>query len=63
MAKYECCGMPYADSKSLTSHMRAHHNTPNFDLALACCDTTFLDSRQLSDHMKERHHVDLSLEI
>ena len=63
MAKYECCGLLYDDSKLLTSHMRKDHNVSQFDVALACCGTTFVDSGLLSDHMKEVHKIDMAVEI
>jgi len=63
MAKYECCGLMYADSNQLTTHMRKDHSVDQFNVALACCGTTFAKSEQLSDHMKTVHHIEMGVEV
>ena len=63
MAKYECCGLEYQDSKALTDHVRADHLVEKFDVSLACCGTTFVDSKQLSQHMKSAHKIPLNVQL
>ena len=63
MAKYVCCGLPYADSKALTDHMRADHNVGQFSLVVSCCGAHFKDAGEMSAHVKAKHNIDLSAEI
>jgi len=63
LAKYICCGLPYADSKTLTDHMRADHSVKEFSLVVSCCGVNFKDGAEMSRHMKAQHKIDLSAEI
>ncbi len=63
MAKYVCCGLPYADGKALTDHMRVDHNVGQFSLVVSCCGTNFKDAKEMSAHMKAKHNIDFSAEI